>query len=50
VTGDLGHPLQVGVLLPADPADPGAPLRAARHAEQAGLDLAVVPGDGALDP
>ncbi|GEL46874.1 hypothetical protein CHO01_19900 [Cellulomonas hominis] len=50
MTGDLGHPLQVGVLLPADPADPGAPLRAARHAEQAGLDLAVVPGDGALDP
>lgn len=50
MTGDLGHPLQVGVLLPADPADPGAPLRAALLAERAGLDLAVVPGDGALDP
>lgn len=50
MSGDLGHPLQVGVLLPADPADPGAPLRVARRAEAAGFDLAVVPGDGDLEP
>jgi FAD/FMN-containing dehydrogenase/alkanesulfonate monooxygenase SsuD/methylene tetrahydromethanopterin reductase-like flavin-dependent oxidoreductase (luciferase family) len=47
---DLGHPLQLGVLLPVDAADPGAPARLARQAEDAGLDLVVVPGDGGLDP
>jgi FAD/FMN-containing dehydrogenase len=47
---DLGHPLQLGVLLPAGSGDPGAAARLARLAEQLGLDLVVLPGDGDLDP
>lgn len=47
---DLGHPLQLGVLLPADASDPGAPARLARLAEDLGLDLVVVPDVGDLDP
>ncbi len=43
---DLGHPLHVGVLLPVDALDPGAPGLLARAAEDAGLDLAVVPDAG----
>jgi FAD/FMN-containing dehydrogenase/alkanesulfonate monooxygenase SsuD/methylene tetrahydromethanopterin reductase-like flavin-dependent oxidoreductase (luciferase family) len=43
VSGDLGHPLQVGVELPVDPAAPDATARLARHAEELGLDLVVVP-------
>jgi FAD/FMN-containing dehydrogenase/alkanesulfonate monooxygenase SsuD/methylene tetrahydromethanopterin reductase-like flavin-dependent oxidoreductase (luciferase family) len=58
VSGDLGHPLQVGVELPVDPADPGAAGRLARHAEELGLDLVVVaeppedlrPDSAGLDP
>lgn len=47
---DLGHPLQLGVLLPVDAADPGAAARLARHAEELGLDLVVLPDGGGLDP
>lgn len=47
---DLGHPLQLGVLLPADAADPGAAARLARRAETLGLDLVVLPDAGDLDP
>jgi FAD/FMN-containing dehydrogenase/alkanesulfonate monooxygenase SsuD/methylene tetrahydromethanopterin reductase-like flavin-dependent oxidoreductase (luciferase family) len=58
VSGDLGHPLQVGAELPVDPADPGAAGRLARHAEELGLDLVVVaeapedlrPDSAGLDP
>lgn len=46
---DLGHPLQLGVLLPAGAADPGAAVRMARTAEQHGLDLVVLPDGGELD-
>jgi len=42
---DLGHPLQLGVELVGSAADPGAPARLARRAEELGLDLVVV-GDG----
>ncbi|MEN1976173.1 LLM class flavin-dependent oxidoreductase [Cellulomonas sp. P4] len=52
MTADLGHPLRLGVLLPVDPADPGAAARLAARAEDEGLDLVVVPdgGDAALEP
>ncbi|WP_308161172.1 LLM class flavin-dependent oxidoreductase [Cellulomonas sp. GbtcB1] len=43
---DLGHPLQLGVELVPSAADPGAPGRLARRAEELGLDLVVV-ADGA---
>lgn len=46
---DLGHPLQLGVELAPSAADPGAPGRLARRAEELGLDLVVVP-DGAGAP
>ncbi|VTR78230.1 LLM class flavin-dependent oxidoreductase [Cellulomonas hominis] len=50
MSGDLGHPLQVGVELPVDPAAPDAAVRTARHAERLGLDLVVVPdAPGGLD-
>ncbi|WP_454051348.1 LLM class flavin-dependent oxidoreductase [Cellulomonas sp. Marseille-Q8402] len=42
---DLGQPLQVGVVLPVDPAGPAA-VRVAVLAEDLGLDLVVVPSDG----
>ncbi|HYQ75246.1 LLM class flavin-dependent oxidoreductase [Cellulomonas sp.] len=42
---DLGHPLQLGVELPASAADPGAATRFARRAEELGLDLVVVADD-----
>ncbi|QZN86476.1 LLM class flavin-dependent oxidoreductase [Cellulomonas sp. C5510] len=52
MTADLGHPLQLGVLLPVDAADPGRPARVAARAEEHGLDLVAVPdgGDGTLEP
>lgn len=52
MTADLGHPLLLGVLLPADPADPGAAARLAARAEDEGLDLVVVPDgdDTDLEP
>jgi FAD/FMN-containing dehydrogenase/alkanesulfonate monooxygenase SsuD/methylene tetrahydromethanopterin reductase-like flavin-dependent oxidoreductase (luciferase family) len=43
VSGDLGHPLQVGVELPVDAAAPDAAAGLARHAEELGFDLVVVP-------
>jgi FAD/FMN-containing dehydrogenase/alkanesulfonate monooxygenase SsuD/methylene tetrahydromethanopterin reductase-like flavin-dependent oxidoreductase (luciferase family) len=42
---DLGHPLQLGVEVPASAADPGAATRLARRAEDLGLDLVVVADD-----
>lgn len=46
---DLGHPLQLGVVLAVDATDPGAPARLARLAEDTGLDLVVVPDTGSAD-
>jgi FAD/FMN-containing dehydrogenase/alkanesulfonate monooxygenase SsuD/methylene tetrahydromethanopterin reductase-like flavin-dependent oxidoreductase (luciferase family) len=46
---DLGHPLQLGVLLHAGAGDPGATVRTAALAEQHGLDLVVLPDGGDLD-
>lgn len=47
---DLGHPLQLGVELPVDAADPAAVTAVARRAEALGLDLVVVPGAGRAEP